>query len=125
MYLNIIWSYNITLQVPNGSVLVLTTFWQHKNDPTFRRKSTEYRTEAGEQPIGLLEYYFEGEPHNVSPKKTKRGKDIIPMCPSAKARVNEILRTNPHKGPKSVMVEAAGECSSKDYCDLPTGVNQV
>ena len=106
-------------------MLVLTTTWRHTNDSSFRRKSTKIRTASEEMPIVMIEYYFEGVPHEVEPKKTKKGIPIIPMCPSAKKKVKEVIRKNPSMGPKSVLVEAVGECSNLNYCEVPQSTNQV
>ena len=91
-----------------GQYLVKTTYWTHGKYKDFKRKTVEVTNWQNEvEPLGMVQYFFEDEPHYVSPKKhgnAKGGKRFYPTSRSTKTNI--IKRVRSCQGPTKIYDEA-------------------
>ena len=110
---------------------VKTTYWTHRKYTDFKRKTVEVTNWKNEvEPLGMVQYYFEDEPHKVSPKKhgnTKGNKRFYPTSRSTKNNI--IKRVRSCQGPTKIydraFEEAGGMMAVKAVSDLPRNARQV
>ena len=73
---------------------MITTYWRHANEDEFRRRTTEVRYPEVDADIGLVEYYFVGDPKEVQPKISK-GRPFVPKLPSVKKGMSKKITDLP------------------------------
>ena len=114
-----------------GQYLVKTTYWTHRKYKDFKRKTVEVTNWKNEvEPLGMVQYFFEDEPHYVSPKKhgnAKGGKRFYPTSRSTKNNI--IKKVCSHQGPTKIydqaFQDAGGMLAVKAVSDLPRNTRQV
>lgn len=114
-----------------GQYLVKTTYWTHRKHKDFKRKTVEVINWKNEvEPLGMMQYFFEDEPHNVSPKKhgnAKGGERFYPTSRSTKSNISKRVRScqGPSKIYDQAFQDAGGMFAIKAVSDLPRNSRQV
>ena len=116
----------------DNQYLFQTTYYRHLKYADFRRNSVIAFDNVNEQKnLVIIDYFFTGKEHQVSPKKhgnTKTNKKFLPTTASTKKRLNTNL-TNTVRGPLSVFDKVSQEVGGlgRSYAasDIPRSVDQV
>jgi len=112
--------------IPRGSMLVTTIHYRHMNHSDFRRRTTVVESSDGEVDVGLLEYFFDGDQHPVTPKLNSRGKPFVPICASTKHAIAMQIKNNPEMDAKSIYLNSLpADVTMVSYCELPRNPAQV
>ena len=76
-----------------GQYLVKTTYWTHRTYKDFKRKTVEVTNWKNElEPLGMVQYFFEDEPHYVSPKKHGNANGGKRFCLTSRSAKNNIIK---------------------------------
>lgn len=114
-----------------GQYLTKTRYWTHRKYKEFKRKTvvvTNWKNEV--EPLSIVQYVFEDEPHHVSPKKHGNAKGSKRFCPTSKRTKNNIIkRVCSCQDPSKIYVEAFKEAGKmlavKAVSDLLRNARQV
>ena len=115
-----------------GQYLFLRTYWKHKKYSDFRRQAVTVTNHVGERlPLVLVEYFFTGRPHNVSPKKHGNAKSDRPFHPTSGSTRRKLKEATQHSstGPSTIFdvicEDAGGMLQASSSSDLLRSVDQV
>ena len=109
-----------------------TTYFRHLNYPDYKRNSIiGFDSNDIQLDLIIIEYFFTGTPHKVSPKKhgnSKGSAKFLPTSASTKKRlVSATSKTS--KGPLSVFDEVSEDVGglegTKAASDIPRSIDQV
>ncbi len=100
--------------------LVKAVYWPHTKHRDFKRRCYEVSSHRSENVMVMVQYGFEGDPHNVSPSKK------IKTSASTKHKIREQAASS--KTPSAIFDDLfieAGGMNYKSPADLPRSINQI
>ena len=111
-------------KIPLGAVFITTIRWRQVSNSEIKRRTTTIKTRDGNQPFGLLEYWFEGEVRPVVPKKNN-GKSFVSRCKSTLSSIRSQLEQLPKKGNKTIFIDNVRDVATTSIIHQPRNVQQV
>lgn len=97
--------------IEQGQYLVNTRYWTHRKYIEIKRKTvveTNWKNEV--EPLGMVQYVFEDQPHYMSPNKHGNAKGSKRFYPTSKSTKNNIIkRVLSCQGPSKIYVQAFEE----------------
>ena len=73
--------------------LVLSTYWKHAKYSDYSRITTVVSKKVGQElDLALVQYWYDGEEHYISPKKHPRTKPFIPTASSARHSIEDKVK---------------------------------
>ena len=105
-------------QLREGEYLIRNIFYQHRKYHDFlRRVTTLVDCHGDELQLGLIEYQYKGDEHQVSPHKNPRtGKSFIQTAPSTREELKRSIKG--HQGPSSIFDEVTERSDGIFRCEV-------